>query len=295
MLEEYLRHIEGKGNRGGLRKSSVKNYQFFLRKFDEWMRNEKGTDITDFTITDVEKFAASHDNWGPKTKNQFYVIIKGFAKFLKSRLPRSMTMDEYIRRRDELDAIDNLMRYRVVEDIKKRAATREELYKILTACKDNFRDFSFIYLSAYFGTRKGELLSLRFSDVDFDKNLIILKGEKTKTGVGRPLFFNDFTAEVLEKCKRYYSSERILPIGLCSCNTICTKYQNLVQGGIFTPHSLRRTFITEMMKELNDEILVKLLAGHTTKTDMTALYSQRIDDMRVAMTEKHYMRDWGWE
>lgn len=291
MLDKYLSHIKG-GKAGGLRTNSIRNYEFFLKKFDEWMREEKGLDITDFVIIDVETFAEEQRSWGPKTKNQFYVIIKGFAKYLKSRLPRDMPMAEYIRRRDELDAVSDLVRYRVVENMKKSAPSRSELFQILDESKANFRDFSFVYLNGYFGTRKGELLSLMRKDINFKDRVIDLKGEKSKTGVGRPLFFNNYTGEVLKRCFKYYSGERILPIGLCTCNEICKSYRNLVEGGIFTPHSLRRTFITEMRKETGDDILVKFLAGHSVKGDMTALYSQRMDDMRFAMTEKHYMRNW---
>jgi len=291
MLDQYLNHIKG-GKAGGLRTNSIRNYEFFLKKFDEWMRETRGLAITDFIISDVEAFAEEQGNWSPKTKNQFYVIIKGFAKYLKSRLPRDMPMAEYIRRRDELDAVSDLVRYRVVENIKKSAPSRSEFFHILDESKDIFRDFSFIYLSGYFGTRKGELLSLRLKDINFKDRVINLKGEKTRTGVGRLLFFNDFTEKVIKRCLKYYSGERLLPIGLCTCNEICDSYRNLVEGGIFTPHSLRRTFITEMRKETNDDILVKFLAGHSVKGDMTALYSQRMDDMRIAMTEKHYLRDW---
>jgi integrase len=72
----------------------------------------------------------------------------------------------------------------------KEALTREDIIKILEACKD-FKLKTYLICLAVTGCRAAEMCSLRLKDIDWNENRIDIRGEFTKTKVGRYCFITD--------------------------------------------------------------------------------------------------------
>ena len=54
-------------------------------------------------------------------------------------------------------------------------------------------------------------------------------------------------------------------------------------------HRFRHSFNHHMKQILDDDLLLKRLMGHSVEEDMSAVYSESVEDvMRDAMTNKHY-------
>jgi len=74
---------------------------------------------------------------------------------------------------------------------------RPDLEAVVTALPAYLQDFTrFAYLS---GWRKGEIISLRWSDVDRDAGAIRLRPEAAKTGPGRTVMLEGDLAELVDR------------------------------------------------------------------------------------------------
>jgi integrase len=72
----------------------------------------------------------------------------------------------------------------------KEALTREDIIKILEVCKD-FKLKTYLICLAVTGARASEMCSLRLKDINWNENRIDIRGEFTKTKVGRYCFITD--------------------------------------------------------------------------------------------------------
>ncbi|HKQ78050.1 MAG TPA: site-specific integrase, partial [Blastocatellia bacterium] len=74
----------------------------------------------------------------------------------------------------------------------------KELRTLLEACSDGFRQI--VALAVSTGMRRGEILGLRYLDVDLSNRRILLP--QTKNGEGRIVYLNDMAAMVMESMQR---------------------------------------------------------------------------------------------
>jgi integrase len=75
-----------------------------------------------------------------------------------------------------------------------RFLSSEELGNVLNACPEWLRPI--VGLAVSLGTRRGELLRVKWEDVNFASGQILLK--RTKNGKQRPAFLNDLSLQVLK-------------------------------------------------------------------------------------------------
>jgi len=74
---------------------------------------------------------------------------------------------------------------------------RPDLEAVVAALPDSLRDFTrFAYLT---GWRKGEIISLKWTDVDSDAGAIRLRPEAAKTGRGRTVMLEGDLAELIDR------------------------------------------------------------------------------------------------
>jgi integrase/recombinase XerD len=131
-----------------------------------------------------------------------------------------------------------------------------------------------IATALYAGLRKGEILRLKFADVDFDSATILIvrgKGEgggKDRTTYVAPellRYLKEYVAE--RRRQQFYSVEFFTSTrsgrGL-SAQTLTRIVQRtrLAAGIPFTLHQLRHSFITELVRESTPIHIVRDLAGH---------------------------------
>ena len=99
-------------------------------------------------------------------------------------------------------------------------ATAEQLRTFLAVARQH-RLFAFFHLAAYTGARRGELLNLRWSDVDLDACEITITGSAafidgeriegtTKTGRTRVVSIDEGTVRVLKEHRRQQAADKLL-------------------------------------------------------------------------------------
>ena len=94
-----------------------------------------------------------------------------------------------------------------VSNSRTRFLSEEECQRLLTSCKESKNPYLYfvVVIALSTGMRKGEILGLRWGDIDFEKKLITL--EQTKNGTIRHIPLVSLTGQVL---KSLFEKETIL-------------------------------------------------------------------------------------
>lgn len=186
------------------------------------------------------------------------------------------------------DPVSALRRFRV-NNSRQRYLSREEYSHLLMAC-DSLMETTkrragvygrlkrLIVLSVFLGLRKGELLSLRRQDIDFDAGYVTLRD--TKNGEARHLYLADAAGTAL---KRELSGRDIVgtsPVFSShgrplSPGNLFTAWNNArKQAGLtgFHWHDLRHTYCSWAVMSGVDQATIQACMGHHTNS-LTARYT----------------------
>jgi integrase len=180
----------------------------------------------------------------------------------------------------EMAEEDILKRIRKVKLLKEnnrrlRYLSKEECQKLLKECDPHVRPITTVALNT--GMRKGEILGLKWENIDLKHGFILLEQEDTKNGERREIPINAAVRSALQGVTRrldvpyvFYDQETKKP------------YQDVKKGfngacrraGIkdFHFHDLRHTFASLLVMGGQDLTTVKELLGHKTLA-MTLRYS----------------------
>jgi integrase len=138
-----------------------------------------------------------------------------------------------------------------------------------------------VTLALHTGLRCGELMKLRWSNIDFQKNLLhvvssSVTGQSTKTGKGRILPLNSIARQVLLDLQRESDEGRIFDV-----DSIKRSFRYACRmAGIknFRFHDLRHTYATRLAEQGEaDAFQIAALLGHSSIT-MTAVYTHATGD-----------------
>lgn len=153
------------------------------------------------------------------------------------------------------------------------------------------RDIAIVSLLIHCGLRKGELLGLQVSDIDFDKKQITIRGETSKSAITRYLPLHPTLAMHLKdylKAKRNYNlkteylivtgkgDDRLTPHGLKHW----TKRLEEKSGLDFHLHQFRHTFACKLVEADVNLFKIQKLMGHSDiKMTMKYARSLKTEDM----------------
>ena len=148
----------------------------------------------------------------------------------------------------------------------------DEIERLLNSCSSHLRPI--VKMALFSGMRKSEILNLKWKDVDFQNNLIVLRD--TKSGKMREILLNQSLKDVLTSVLRYVNSEYVF------CHQDGSPYSNmrrsfssaLKKAGIedFTFHDLRHTFASHMVMQGVDINTLREILGHSS-ISMTLRYA----------------------
>jgi integrase len=269
-----------------------KDYQGQMQRVDYWCRLFGERIITDIDIFDLREHVDDMIDAGERasTINRKKAVLSSVYKFALSRgyvdenIVRSVVVDDDTKRRD-----------RVLSD-----AERQQLIK---ACKESHWDklYLLVLMAMVTGARKGELMHLRWSDVDF-KDCTGYLGD-TKNGTSRELHFPPVVMTELKRFQEigtgliFPSSEKPnQPLDIRKAWASALKAANIsdkdvlnTDGSIklerFTFHCLRHGFcsaLSDSGKEINQ---IAKLAGHKSiQTTMRYIHQGR-DQKREIVNE----------
>jgi len=183
-----------------------------------------------------------------------------------------------------------------------RMLNADELAALLNVCSEDQsgsgrRDAALIALLYNTGIRRNELINLNLADFERDDSSILIPGKDNKQ---RQAFLVPNTKQALEDWLEVRGMEDgplfcpLAPTGNVSKNRRLHPsaiYQALKrraqQAGVshFSPHDLRRTFISHMLDAGIDLVTIQKLAGHASP-NTTSIYDRRPDDSRRQAVNK---------
>lgn len=176
---------------------------------------------------------------------------------------------------------------------------RADFERVVTALPEYLRDFCrFAYLT---GWRRGECLTLPWSDVDRDGGVIRLRPEASKNGSGRTLVLDPVLAALLARRERDRLSARGVadlvfhragrPIGdfRYAWGKACVAAGLAVtdpETGAVLPdrlfHDLRRTAVRNMVRAGVPERVAMAISGHKSRSMFDRYNITSEDDLRAA-------------
>jgi integrase len=157
------------------------------------------------------------------------------------------------------------------QQIEMRILTRDEMDRLVTNASPRLRPIVLIALNT--GMRKGEILHLRWHDVDFDNHFLFLK--QTKSNRPRKVPMSRFVADVLGAIKRSGEFVFVNPKTGKPLSDLQTPFKAAChKAGIsdLRFHDLRHTAATYMVIGGIDLVTVKEILGHAT-IQMTMRYA----------------------
>jgi integrase len=169
---------------------------------------------------------------------------------------------------------------------------RPDLEAVVAALSDYLRDFTrFAYLT---GWRKGEIISLKWTDVDRDAGAIRLRPEAAKTGRGRTVMLEGDLAELIDRRweARLFEKDGSVrvtalvfhrdgkPVGdfKKAWATACRAAG--VPDKLF--HDLRRTAARNMVRAGVPERVAMAVTGHVTRSMFDRYNIVSENDLRMA-------------
>jgi integrase len=183
---------------------------------------------------------------------------------------------------------DVLKRVRKVKQLKEnnrrlRYLSREECHALVEACNGYLKSIVITALNT--GMRRGELLSLKWENVDLKHGFILLEQGDTKNGERREIPINAAVMAALQSIPRrldgghvFYNPETKKPYQTLSNAFIKACKKAGIQDFHF--HDLRHTFASHLVMAGQDLTTVKELLGHKTLT-MTLRYSHLAPSHKV--------------
>ena len=158
-----------------------------------------------------------------------------------------------------------------------RYLVAEEIVKLLKHCKGHLKPIVIIALNT--GMRRGEILNLKWHDIDFKRGIIYLL--HTKNNEKREIPINDAERAALIKVRKHPDSPYIFcgNDGKPFHDTRTSFFTALKKSGIinFRFHDLRHTFASQLVMSGVDINTVRELLGHKS-LEMTLRYSHLSPD-----------------
>lgn len=142
------------------------------------------------------------------------------------------------------------------------------------------RDKLIVSLLLMTGIRRTELCYILKRNIDFKNNIIYL--EKTKTNSPRNIFFTNEIKSLISDV--FHSNDSMYlfgkdnnPLSPNSIDAVFRKIKKGLNNKVISPHKLRHTFATTLLRKGANLEQVRLLLGHSSY-DMTKKYLHLVED-----------------
>ncbi|MDQ3879570.1 MAG: tyrosine-type recombinase/integrase [Chloroflexota bacterium] len=281
VLTGYVSWLEGRP----LAARSRQAYGHQVRRYLAWLGDRSPVDgdpladgaARDWAVRDYKRHLKAVERWKPASVNLALAALESFYTQLGLGRP--------VVRREELPASAP------------RALSEEQQRRLLRmAERRSARDRAIVVVLLYTGLRLAELVALDVDDVRVSarKGLVVVRSGKGDAYREVPL--NALVRQVLEEWlgerqARAAEGERALFVGRggrrLSKRSVDDVVRRLGQdaGVTLSAHVLRHTFLTRMVRQGSDLVLVAELAGHR-RLETTRRYSLPSDADRLLAVER---------
>jgi integrase/recombinase XerD len=171
--------------------------------------------------------------------------------------------------------------------------SEEETRRLIEASRGDARDLAILTLLCYTGLRVSEACALEWGDIDFTERVI--RVQSGKGGKARIVIFEDSTRQALRDWlsvwesaghDRVFTNRKKGPISVRSVERIVERHARSAGiSKVVTPHVLRHTFATTLLRRGMDIRIIQVLLGHASVAT-TQIYTHVDDSMLKSSYDK---------
>lgn len=260
-LNDYSNYIKYERK---LSLETVKNYEYDLKHFKNFLEENGLLDITLVTTNDILKYLTSLKKFSPKTISRNITSLNNFMLFLLRNKVINSNPCEFIDRPKLNKTLPNTLSISEVD----------KLLDIPLKTKYDYRNKAMLEILYGSGLRISELINLTTRDIDFENAVIRCFGKGSKE---RIVPINDYTIHYLklylEKRDLFLMKGNSDDLFLNSRGTKISRQgffksmqKILKEKGItkkIGPHTLRHSFATHILSGGADLRSIQLLLGHS--------------------------------
>jgi len=277
---EYLEIERGRSDR------TIRNYDFYLKRFAEWAKQPHPNKIDQEMIRKYRLYlnrsieGRDDVNLKKSTQNYHLIALRSFLKYLSKRDVKTMSADK--------------IELAKTGDRKIEFLEEDELRRMLNATKDTGgligrRDKAILEMLFSTGLRVSELTELLIKEVNIKRGEFSVRGKGSKQ---RVVFLSDDARDAIKdyldvrkdtSLYLFVSHDRAKhrrepsPLSPRSVQRAVERYATA--AGItkkITPHTLRHTFATDLLRNGADIRSVQAMLGHESITT-TQIYTHVTD------------------
>ena len=273
----------------GLSQNSVKSYQSDLLHFMEWSVQALKIPAKLTTSQDINKYIKYlfDQDFKSSSVNRKISSIKAYFIFLKKKKYIDVIPTEDIPIPKQNKNLPNSMSEKDVET----------LLSCINAKKDiEIRDKAMVELLYATGVRVSELINIKFSNIDMNRNVVRVLGKGSKECL---IPFGDKAHDSITKYLQIRGKSQAKELFLSNRGKILSRvsFWNRVKVYLIrcnlksniSPHTLRHAFATHLLNRGADLRSVQMLLGHSdlsTTQIYTHIAKQRLSDI----LKKHHPR-----
>lgn len=257
--QKYLDYLQFERR---LSKNTILSYTDNLKRFDIFLN---GKSVEDVTRKDIEDYLKFNDNMKEKSRVHYLTVIRNFYKFL---------IDEELIDNNPCDTI-------AMPKISKTLPhylTEEEINKLLSFPLNtpyDYRNKAMLEILYATGMRVSELVDLKLENLHLDENFIIVMGKGSKE---RLCPFSDICKKYLTIYLEEYRNS-LLKKKRTNYVFLNNHGSNITRQGFFkhlkeiaknagiekeiSPHTLRHSYATNLLKNGADLRVIQELLGHS--------------------------------
>ncbi len=289
-IEEFIRYCRAAR---GFSPNTIRNYRHYLTAFGEWAETQSIPSISKVTSDDILDFQLFLQEQNPNltrsTLNYYLIAIRALLKYLITRDVTVMPPDKIVLGKTRARQIHFLE----VDEVERLLSVTDP------NSKTELRDRAVLELLYCSGLRLGELTSLKRDSVNIGRGEFSVKG---KGGKVRLVFLSQTAQQALAAYLRSRNDEapalflgsrsknsQPQPLTARSVQRLLKRYALL--AGItkpITPHTLRHSFATNLLRNGADLRSVQAMLGHSSVTT-TQLYTH-VTDTGLRETYKRFHR-----
>ncbi len=270
-LQKFLEYLEIEKGRSP---RTIKSYSFFLNRFAEFAHSPSPTSITPQMVRQyklyLNRYRDEHGHELSKsTQNRHLVALRSFLSYLAQQEEMNVLSKDRVELIDEGDR-----KVKVLEE----SSLQAFLNVPDTKTRTGMRDRAILELLFSTGLRVSELVSLDVADLNFKTREVSVMGKGRKV---RVVFVSDSASGAVQSYLatredefkplfiRYKGGEakdpegKDLRLSVRSIERLVKKYALLAGIAVDpTPHTLRHTFATDLLRRGADIRAVQELLGH---------------------------------
>jgi len=289
LITDFLEYLEIEKGRSA---KTIRNYDFYLRRFSEWAKNPTPQKISKEMIRKYRLWlnrsvpGRSEETLKKNTQNYHLIALRAFLKYLtrrdiKSLAPEMIELAKQSTRTVEFLEEDELERLLAAPMKKHKIKTGEKGWSIV-----QMRDRAILETLFSTGLRVSEVANLKIDQINLKRDEFTVRGKGDKPRVV-------FLSDEAKKWIKQYTDKRMDPSPFLfvshdrakkgrkeagpltprSIERMVKKYAR--DAGItkrITPHTLRHTFATDMLMAGADIRAVQDLLGHAS-INTTQIYT----------------------